>query len=401
METKKLKIALCCDSFYPMIDGVVNVVDNYARILSKKHDVTVFVPESPDKNYKNNFPYKVVRCKISPIHFGDYVMPTPALDKNFKKALDQDFDIIHLHSPFTVAKTAIKVAKKRNIPLIVTLHSQFKQDFKEKTKSRLLTAIMMKYIAASFNSCQELWTMNPKMEELSHKYGFKGKVFLLPNGCDLKKETLSEEKAAELKNEYSRHGEKILLYVGRIHKLKNIEFILKTCQILKGKGFPFKMIFVGSGQDYEKFKKMSTNMNLDNVATFAGKISDRNKLQYFYEISDLFVFPSFYDTDGIVKNEAAAFQTPTIFVDGSIASSGIQDNHNGFVGENDPNKFAEKIVQIFTDEKTYRKVCLNAEKDLYKSWEEIVDRAEQHYYSIIKNSKKGVKNGTKKGTKSI
>ena len=388
MEEKRLKIALCCDSFFPMVDGVINVLHNYAEILSKKHDVTVFVPESTDKKYVDNFPYKVCRCKNLPINFGDYVTPAPTLDRHFKKMLDDNFDIIHLHSPFTIAKAAVKVAKKRDIPIIVTLHSQFKKDFLEKTKSKLLTAFMMKYIAKTFNSCEELWTMNSKLEEMSHEYGYNGKVFLLPNGCDMKKQNIDNKKEDAIKSKYVQNGEHLLLFVGRIHRLKNIDFIFETCQHLKEKNFPFKMLFIGSGQDYDKYLKRRQEDGLEEELQFLGKITDREKLQHFYKASDLFIFPSYYDCDAIVKNEAAAFGTPTIFVEGAITASSVKDGVNGYVGKNDPAAFADKIVEIFNDEQKYKQVCINAEKTLFKTWDEIVEQAEKRYYQIIKSHKK-------------
>ena len=57
-----MKIGIFVDVFYPMIDGVIKVVDNYATRLSKVADVTVFCPKSSDESYKDDFPYKVVRC---------------------------------------------------------------------------------------------------------------------------------------------------------------------------------------------------------------------------------------------------------------------------------------------------------------------------------------------------
>ena len=89
----KIKIALFIDTYYPMIDGVVNVVDNYARLLNKKADVdvAVFCPVM-DKNYKDNFEYKVVRCKSKKLFFLDYNLPTPNIDKKFKKTC---FFLVH------------------------------------------------------------------------------------------------------------------------------------------------------------------------------------------------------------------------------------------------------------------------------------------------------------------
>ena len=372
-----------------MIDGVVNVVDNYAKILSKKHNVTVFVPASRDKNFKDDFPYKVVRCKNFPIGIGDYNMATPRLDKNFKKAIKENgpYDIIHIHSPFTVAKAGIRYAKKHDIPTVIHLHSQFKQDFMEKTHSHLLTAILMAYMRKSFNSCDELWTMNPKLVDLAREYGCKGKITIHPNGCDMTPD-VNLEAAKKLRKKYAQDDEKVLLFVGRIHKLKNIRFSIDVCEKLKELGFKFKMLFAGDGQDFEHFKKYTTSKNLDDKVLFLGKIKDRKKLKLLYKLADLFVFPSNYDSDGLVKNEAAAMQTPTIFIDGSITASSVKDDFNGYLCEEDVDKFAQKIVDIFKDEKDYQKVCENAQKTLYFSWNDIVNKAEKEYLRVIEEHKK-------------
>ena len=71
---KKLTIGLFNDSFYPMADGVIMVVDNYARLLSKRANVIVFVPSYPNNYYDDTtLPYKVVRCKSIKIPFLDSI----------------------------------------------------------------------------------------------------------------------------------------------------------------------------------------------------------------------------------------------------------------------------------------------------------------------------------------
>ena len=73
---EKITIGIFNDSFYPMADGVIMVVDNYARILSKYANVIVFVPKYFMQDYDDSIlPYKVVRCQsIKPL-FIDYSLP--------------------------------------------------------------------------------------------------------------------------------------------------------------------------------------------------------------------------------------------------------------------------------------------------------------------------------------
>ncbi len=384
MEGKKLKIAFFVDSYYPIIDGVSLVVNNYASLLAQKHDVTVFVPKSADKTYIDNFPYRVVRCKISPIRIGEYNISLPNMDKNLKKILKTEkFDIVHVHSPFTVGKFGIEYANKNNIPVIITCHSQFYQDFKRVTGSKILSEMLVSYIAKAFNNCNELWTMNPKLKELVRSYGFKGKVFIIPNGCDMDNSGIDEKKLKTLKSEIVKPEEKLITFVGRIYALKNIDFILRVCKKLKDKSFKFKMLFVGSGCEIEKYKKQCKKLGLENEVCFIGAINEREKLKYYYAASDLLFFPSAYDTDGLVKSEAAVFETPTIFLKDTIVASVIEDGKNGYIGENDTDKFADKIINLFADKAEYEVVCKNAKKTLYFTWQEIIDRAENEYLKVI------------------
>ena len=144
---EKLRIGLFIDTFFPMMDGVVSVVDNYAKRLVKYADVTVFTIEGRTDFDDSTLPYRVVRCKSLKFKKMDYDLGRPKQDKNFMEALNNShLDIVHIHSPFSLGKIGVKYAKKHNIPVIATNHSQFKKDFYKATKSKLLTSILLKIV---------------------------------------------------------------------------------------------------------------------------------------------------------------------------------------------------------------------------------------------------------------
>ena len=125
-----MKIFEAMDCYLPDVDGVVNCVHNYSLNLSEKADVTVVVPKNK-RGYKDDFPYKVVRCTSMYIpvlkdHYG-----LPKFDKKFKKTLlNTDCDIIHVHSPFGMGKFALKIAKLKGVPIVGTFHSNMRTIFK-------------------------------------------------------------------------------------------------------------------------------------------------------------------------------------------------------------------------------------------------------------------------------
>lgn len=391
MENKKLHIGIFCDSFYPMVDGVVQVVDNYARGLSEFCDVTVFVPRGRTK-YNDIFPYKVVRSKIMKVFFLDYDLPLPQIDKNFKKQLNNTkLDIVHIHSPFSMGKIALKYAKKHKIPCVATMHSQFKKDFKRSAKSIFLAPvveILMASIRKVFNNTTENWAVNGEVARIFHEdYKIKEKPLVMLNGTDMLPFE-NQEYLTKLKDKLLiKDNEKIFLFVGRLNLLKNIIFLIHSLNELKNKNFKFKMIFVGSGQDEEIIKKEVKKLSLENEVIFTGKITDRTELSAYYALADLFLFPSLYDCSSLVQIEAASQKTPALFLKGAATADTITPEINGYLSENSEEKYADKIIEIFNDKEKYNQVCENAFHQLYLPWPKVIEKAYNRYVELIKQGK--------------
>ena len=393
---KKITIGLFNDSFFPMMDGVCMVVDNYAKRLSKYANVIVFVPEYKGKKFDDSkLGYKVVRCKSKKIFFLDYSLPLPTMDKEFMKELNSyNLDIVHIHAPFSLGKVGVKYAKEHNIPVVATMHSQFKQDFKRAVKSEFLAKKLTNVIIKLFNKCDECWAVNSDVAKIFYEdYGYKELPRVMNNATDMKLILFPGKSNALINKKHNiKKDEKVFLFVGRINLLKNILFIVDSLKIIKDKypDFKFKMLFVGSGQDEGELKKYIEKNGLKENVDLCGKITDRDLLASYYRRADLFLFPSLYDASSIVQIEAASQKTPTLFLEGSATSATITNNVNGFIIPNDRKKYAEAIVNIMNDNKMYKSVCKNVYKDIYVSWDKHMKEIYGLYLDLI-NSKKGEK----------
>jgi 1,2-diacylglycerol 3-alpha-glucosyltransferase len=386
MEDKKLNIGFFIDVYYPMVDGVVMVVDQYAKIMSQFANVTVFAPKSREKTYKDEHPYPVIRSKQIKVPFTDYDLSLPFLDIKFKRYLKKaDLDIVHIHSPFSMGNIGIKYAKKHKIPVVATLHSQYKKDFYERTHSNIITEVMLKEVMNVFNQTDLTIAVNDAIKEIFATYGLEKEPMVINNGTDLS--YLEGDHHEEyIRHKYQIHpDEKIFLFVGRIDKVKNIFFIIDVLVYLKKHEMPFKMIFIGKGPQEEELKVDVRKKGLSDHVIFAGKIMNRVELSKFYVATDLFLFPSLYDSSSLVQIEAASQKTPTLFISGAATATTITPEVNGYVAENDPFKYALKIVEIFEHPILYKEVCENAFKQLYWTWDEIVEKVYQTYRNLIKN----------------
>ncbi len=389
-KESKITIGLFIDSFYPMVDGVVMVVDNYAKLLSLKANVIVFAPGKRDRTYKDQFSYPLVRSKRVSIPFMEYDLSLPFFDRKFRKTLrNSHLDIVHIHSPFTISRSGISYAKKHHIPVVATLHSQYKKDFYERTKSQIVSDIAIKDITNTFNHCDECWAVNKKVAEIFKEYGINKEPKIQFNATDLIP-VKDLGKVDLLKKKYKiNEDEKVFLYVGRLDSVKNLAFTIQSLYRLKLKGIKFKMIFIGTGPFEPEMKQKIRKAGLTDYVFFPGKIMDRIELSNYYKLADLFLFPSLYDSSSLVQIEAASQKTPTVFIEGAATADTITNNVNGFISQDDSNLFAEKIIEILNNTKLYKKVANQAFKDLYQTWDEATDQAYKNYLRLIeeKNQK--------------
>ena len=384
-DEKKLNVGIFVDTFFPMLDGVIMVVDNYAKRLSQKCNVTIFTLKPRGyKKGQDNYPYKVVRCARAILPFLDYDLPLPRLDRHFLSELKAtELDIIHIHSPFTIGKLGIEFAKKNNIPVIATLHSQYKMDFYRNTKNKRLADVLTNKVAKTFNKCNECYTVNRSMAKMFHEeYGIDHVPLVQPNGTEMKP---IDNKEAAIKMINEKFGlpddMPVFLFVGRINKLKNIYFLLDALTHLKDKHF--KMIFVGDGQDLHDFQNKVNSSSVANNVIFTGKLEDRDLLAALYLRAKLFLFPSLYDTNSLVQIEAASQNTPTLFLKESITSSTVTDNVNGFLSDATPEAYARKIEEILADDELYSCVSEAAFNDLYANWDQIVSDMYDKYCNHV------------------
>ena len=378
----KMTVAIYCDAFFPDLDGVVMVVDNLARRLKDMCNIIAFVPRHKGRTYKRD--YLVVGVKSTFLKSINYSLAMPGFDNDyFRVVRHARIDVIHCHSPFFLGKAAKSLHKRKKIPLITTFHSQYKKDIYKATKNNGLTAMVLKFIMRVFNASNEVWTMHKKSAQTICDYGYNGKIRLVPNATDFVYPTNANERIAALKSQHGIKDEKILLFVGRLVSQKNILFIAESLAKLKQKGDKFKMFFVGDGPDRAKLEEKIAKLGLEGDCVLLGSITDRELVASYYLFADLILFPSLYDVSSIIQIEGACMKTPTAFVEGSVTSCTVKHGENGYILPNNVEAYANAVHDIINDEAGLKAVGENARRDLYVTWDEVVENTFNAYKEII------------------
>ncbi|AGC67781.1 glycosyl transferase group 1 [Thermoclostridium stercorarium subsp. stercorarium DSM 8532] len=387
---EKLVVGQFNDSFVPVMDGVTNVVKNYAYWLDKKYgECYVATPAYPGYVDREEFPvlryYSIPLKKREPYRIG-----LELLDINFRTMIKSiPFDIVHAHCPFTSGVVALQIARKNNIPIVATFHSKFYDDFKQVLKIDAFAKFCTRIVMEFFDKVDQVWTVNKSTADTLREYGYKGDIEIVPNGTDFVMPENMDSLIEETENKLNlKKDDLVFLFVGQHIWQKNVKLLVDSLKILSDRNVDYKMFFVGDGYAKDELEAYVKELGLTNRITFLGKILDRDYLRSLFARADLFLFPSVYDNAPIVIREAAAVATPSLVIANSNTAEGIIDNVNGFLSENDAESYANRIISIIKDRDLLKKVGEKARETIYRDWESIVDEVYRRYLEIIRIHKK-------------
>lgn len=375
-------IGLFNESFPPVMDGVAICVENYAHWMQERvGGVSVITPRNPGADYSDKH-YEVLDYLSVPVPFrAPYVTGISEIDPAFmKQLLKRRFKIVHAHSPFVCGLTAARVARLQRIPLVATFHSKYREDFARVLPAEAMVDAVVKEIVRFYKKADAVWVPQESVKEVLYSYGYKGPVDVMPNGCDLAgdyPEAYFREARAALGLE---DGVFTLLYVGQHIWEKNLRLTIEA--LARIKDLPFRMFFVGTGYAENDMKEMVGRLGISDKVTFAGRITDRERLKQYYAAADLFLFPSLYDTDGLVVREAAAFGTPSVMLKEASASGMLTDGETGFKIAGNLDEYEALLRALAADPARLKAVGLGA-RGIVRSWEDVAGEALDRYNAIL------------------
>ncbi len=389
---EKLKVCLMNDSFPPAIDGVANAVTNYADIITREHGsaavVTPYYPDADDSVY----PYPVLRYpSIDTTKLVGYRAGVP-FDPDLMEDLEKrGFDIIHSHCPITSTLLARGLREQINKPVVFTYHTKFDIDIANAVSSKLLQEEAAALLVANITACDEVWTVSRGAGENLRKLGYQGDYRVMPNGVDFPQGRVNEALIAEVTAGFDLpEGLPVFLFVGRMMWYKGIRIILDALKLLKEEGRDFRMVFVGAGGDKEEIVAYSHELGLDGTVLFSEPIRDRERIRAWYCRADLFLFPSTFDTNGLVVREAAACGLASVLVAGSCAAEDVDDGISGFLIEENADSMAAKLRELLAAPEAMKRVGEGAQTNIYISWETAVAGAYERYGAVIENYRSGL-----------
>jgi len=369
-----MRIGFFTDTYLPVVHGVVISIETFRKSLEKMgHKVFIYAPHVPgykDKN-PNVFRFESIRVIEKP----EMRLALPFLPKDHTgKVLDFKLDIAHAHTPFSMGFLAKYIADHQKIPLVYTHHTHYPEYAKFYIKEKIITPLLARFLSAWYsNMADVIIAPSYKIKKLLQEYGVKKKkpIYVLPTGVNPKVFKPSRRIKLRLRKKLKIFPKsRILVFVGRMGKEKNPEFLLRVMgEILKRNNDVF-LLMVGDGPALKEFQKISQKLGIENNVIFT-KAVPYKEIPDYYQASDIFVFASLTDTQGIVILEAMASGLPIVALKDAAFQEVVVYNKNGFLIKKASTKiFANIILKILNDSRFYRKLSHNSRKFAYAFSEE-------------------------------
>ena len=377
-----MNVCLMNDSFPPVIDGVANAVVNYAEIIQRDlGNCVVATPEYPGA--EDNYAFPVLRYpSLNTEKLLGYRTGLPYEVSTLYKLAKGKPDIIHTHCPAISTLLARSLRDLTSAPVVMTYHTKFDIDIHNAIRGKLLQEAAIRAIVGNIEACDEVWVVSRGAGQNLDSLGFRGTWRVMENGVDLPKGRADESVIQEVTKDYDLpKGIPVYLFVGRLMWYKGIRLILDGLCRLRDRGRDFRMVFVGAGGDEKEIREYAETCGLSGHTVFTGALQSREALRAWYSRADLLLFPSSFDTNGLVVREAAACALPALLLEGSAAAEGVTGDVNGLLIPEDPAALAKKVDELVPER--LREIGEHAQADLYISWKESVHRAWTRYMEIL------------------
>jgi glycosyltransferase involved in cell wall biosynthesis len=177
----------------------------------------------------------------------------------------------------------------------------------------------------------------PELEDKIH--------VIFGTGVDLNKFMPMDKKL--LRTKYGlKHEEAVILFAGRLEKIKNVDFLIRAFSFFKNEISASKLIIVGRGSEQEYLESLAKNLGLNEDVLFLGEIPPEN-MPEIYNCSDIFALTSHSESSPTVVREALSCGVPIVSTKVGDVPLIITDYLLGSVVDTfDEKLFSEKLLSL-------------------------------------------------------
>jgi len=341
-----LKIAFFTDTWHPSHNGVVTSTATFRQeLIDLGHQVHVFAPAAP------GLPAEPGVTRVASVPFP--AEPNCRVTLPFPRSLllkftRSKFDIIHTQTPFGLGLWGAALARMARRPLVHTYHTFFAEYAHYlKVGEDFGRAFVVQYSRLYCNRCRAIVVPSPEFIDVLRSYRITARIEVISTGLRVPANLETREEAR--KRLGITTDTKQLLFVGRLALEKNIDAVLDAVAALRREHPTARLALIGDGPYRAALEEQVTRLGLGSIVRFVGGVP-HEEVWRWYAASDLFLFASQTETQGLVVAEALSAGLPVVAMDGPGVRDIVTPSNGGSLTEPDPARFLEAIMQLLSDD---------------------------------------------------
>ncbi len=383
-----MRIVIFTESYEPIVNGVSVFVSTLRDEMTRRgHEVYIFAPRF--RGYKDSRDNVFRWPSRHTVFMPDYPFPSPYAPQMAKVFQCLKADIVHTQTPFILGITAARWAKRLGIPLVSTNHTLYTEyahyvPVRPMIFTKLAIIQLMKWY---YSKCDMVIAPSQTVERILRSYGIARPIEVVKTGI-IPAAEMPADTRERVRDELgiSSH-EFVLVYVGRIAREKNLEMLMRAFNKLLSRHQHLKLLLIGGGPALGETRKLVLRLGLERSVQFLGTLQ-RPEIDPIFAASDVFVFPSTTETQGIAICEAMSAGLPVVAVNAGGIPENITNGVDGILTPNDADAFAGAIERLIANDEERRQMGLRAKESASKlSVESMGDRFEKIYTEVISSKR--------------
>ncbi|MGI6008034.1 MAG: glycosyltransferase family 4 protein [Ruminococcus sp.] len=330
-----MKILITTDWYEPVVNGVVTSVKTLVRELKKAgHEVRILTLSRTCQSYRKDEVFYIGSVSVGKI-YPQARLKLPVSGKYMKELMKWKPDIIHSQCEFSTFFPARKIAAELGIPIIHTYHTIY-EDYTHyfspgKKWGRGIAEILTRRLSRQVCG---IIVPSRKIQNILEGYQVECPLWVIPSGIDILqyKQGRTEEWREKIRARYSIAPDtKILLYVGRLAREKNVEELISYQKEARKQNAV--LMLVGDGPFRKNLEDQVREEGLRDHVIFVGMVPPCDVWKY-YQAGDLFVSASVSETQGMTYGEALALGLPLLCRKDECLQEVVENGRNGWQYEN-------------------------------------------------------------------
>lgn len=385
-----MRILFVTECYHPVRNGVVTVIDTLTEQLrARGHQVGIVAPEHPKAGHD---PEGVTRIPSLPNPFyPDYPASIPWSPK-LRQAIETfKPDIVHTHSFMWLSRFALSYAKKWGIPVVTTFHTLVTEYLHYAPVPRWISfPFVVRWVSSFCNKCRAVIIVSPIAEPLLRSFGVTAPIHFIPTGID--PEQFSKGDGFRVRKELGIPATaSVLLYVGRIAKEKNIDFLIEALSLVLRERLRTYLVLVGDGPEMAAMKAKVKGLPGGERILFVGS-RPRSEIPDFHAAADIFVFASTTEMQGLALAEAMMSGLPVVVIGEGGVRHFVKDGEVGFVVPRDKASFASAVRTLL--DKPHLRAAMSERARMFSmqvfSLSACIEKHESLYQKVLAKAKEHV-----------